>query len=148
MTIIKQLLLLWIIGNGSSAAQAQMEPMNTAATTYLVEAFVKGLDPKPGNALFIGLLDDQGKQLQSKRIPVDRTVVLVRFDPVPSGEYAIRSYQDENGNGTLDLGLFSVPKEGVGSSNDARGFMSAPTLKDMLFDVSGPTALSMQIKHY
>ena len=127
---------------------AQQEPVNTAVATHLVEAFVKGLDPKNGNALYIGLLDDQGRQLQGKRIPVDRSVVLVRFEPVPKGEYAIRFYQDENGNGKLDLGLFGIPKEGVGSSNNARGFMSAPALKDMLFEVSGPTAQSMEVEYY
>jgi uncharacterized protein (DUF2141 family) len=149
MTMRKQLLVLaFISGGGANALHAQEDPANAASNTHVVEAFVSGLDPKPGNALFIGLLDKQGNQLQGKRVPVDRTVVLVRFDPVPNGEYAVRFYQDENGNSELDLGLFGIPKEGVGCSNDARGFMSAPSLEDMLFQVSGPTSLSMQVKHY
>ena len=139
---------LALMGIGSLRAHAQVEVNTPVATKYSVEAFVKGLDPKPGHALFIGLLDEQGEQVQGKRIPVDRTVVLARFDPVPAGTYAIRFYQDTNDNGVLDLGLFGIPKEGVGCSNDARGFMSAPSLEDMLFQVSGPTSLSMQVKHY
>lgn len=144
----KSLLLQALISSGSGAEPQITVPVQSSEVQHTIEAFVKGLVPKPGSALMIGLLDKDGEQLQGKRVPVDRSVVLVRFDPVPAGTYAIRFFQDDNQNDKLDLGLFGIPKEGVGASNDARGFMAAPGLKDMLFEVSGPKTLSMQVNYY
>lgn len=45
-------------------------------------------------------------------------VTLVVHD-VPPGRYAVQTYHDENGNRTLDRGLFGIPLEGIGFSNDA-----------------------------
>jgi uncharacterized protein (DUF2141 family) len=36
---------------------------------------------------------------------------------LPSGEYVISAFQDANGNGKLDYGLFGAPKELAGMSN-------------------------------
>ena len=36
---------------------------------------------------------------------------------LPHGEYVISAFQDANGNGKLDYGLFGIPKELVGISN-------------------------------
>lgn len=61
--------------------------------------------------------------------------ITLEFDPVNTiisyeliilnGEYVITTYQDENNNGTIDTGLFGIPKELVGMSNyNGRGFPS------------------------
>ncbi|KAA6303582.1 MAG: hypothetical protein EZS26_000133 [Candidatus Ordinivivax streblomastigis] len=36
---------------------------------------------------------------------------------LPDGEYVINAYQDINGNGKLDQGIFFIPKEPVGITN-------------------------------
>lgn len=41
----------------------------------------------------------------------------VRFDGLPSGEYAIAMLHDENGNGRLDT-LMGMPREGFGFSRN------------------------------
>lgn len=117
-------------------------------TRHPIRAVVVGLRPAPGNMLYIGLMDEQGAQLEGKRVEVTGEQLEVEFAPVPSGRYAIRTYQDENGNGQLDFGLFKIPKEGVGCSNNAKGFMSAPALKDMLFEVNGPKAIGIALTYY
>ena len=44
---------------------------------------------------------------------------------LPHGEYVISAFQDTNGNGKLDYGLFGIPKELVGiSSYFGEGFPS------------------------
>ncbi len=117
-------------------------------TRYPIRALVVGLRPAAGNMLFIGLMDEQGEQLEGKRVEVTAEQMEVAFAPVPAGRYAVRMYQDENGNGQLDLGMFKIPKEGVGCSNNAKGFMSAPALKDMLFEVNGPKAIGIALTYY
>jgi uncharacterized protein (DUF2141 family) len=50
----------------------------------------------------------------------------VTFSSIPFGTYAIAVLHDENRNGRMDKGLFGIPKEGYGFSNDAMGFMGPP----------------------
>ncbi|MCZ7687277.1 MAG: DUF2141 domain-containing protein [Sandaracinaceae bacterium] len=44
----------------------------------------------------------------------------------PGAQYAVAAFHDENGNDDLDRGVFGIPTEGTGASNDARGFMGPP----------------------
>lgn len=69
------------------------------------------------------------------------------FDPVPPGTYAIACFHDENDNGTLDRGLFGIPKEGVVASNHAKGTFGPPKFDDAKFAVSaaGPRSLALRI---
>lgn len=48
------------------------------------------------------------------------------FEGLVPGEYAIAAFHDENANGEMDRGLFGIPTEGTGASNDARGVMAPP----------------------
>ena len=48
----------------------------------------------------------------------DDTVVLT-FENHPPGEYAIAVVYDKNNDGKLDTGLFNIPTEKIGFSNDA-----------------------------
>ena len=36
---------------------------------------------------------------------------------IPPGEYVIEVYQDSNNNGSLDFGIFNIPREPVGITN-------------------------------
>jgi len=60
----------------------------------------------------------------------DSTIVGGRahcvFENLEPGEYAIAAFHDENANDDLDTGLFGIPTEGTGASNDARGVMAPP----------------------
>jgi uncharacterized protein (DUF2141 family) len=43
---------------------------------------------------------------------------------------------DENGNGTMDRGMFGIPKEGFGASRGAHGAFG-PKFADARFDYAG-----------
>ena len=51
----------------------------------------------------------------------------IMFADLPPGRYAVIAFHDENDNGLLDANVFGVPTEGYGFSNDARGFLGAPS---------------------
>jgi len=55
------------------------------------------------------------------------------FKDIQFGEYAVSSLHDENKNNEMDTGLFGIPTEGYGASNDARGFFGPPKYKDAKF---------------
>lgn len=59
------------------------------------------------------------------------------FDNVLPGSYVVGVIHDENGNGKLDTNFLGIPKEGVGISRDAKGFLGPPRLSDATFAYGG-----------
>ncbi|MHB9293588.1 hypothetical protein Holit_02715 [Hollandina sp. SP2] len=45
-----------------------------------------------------------------------RSVVSIELN-LPAGEYVVAAFQDTNGNGKLDAGIFGAPKEPAAKSN-------------------------------
>lgn len=67
------------------------------------------------------------------------------FKDIPHGEYAISVLHDENKDGKMNKNIFGVPREGYGTSNDARGSWGAPKYKDAKFKLE-KDKLEMTIK--
>ena len=64
--------------------------------------------------------------------------VSVTFPAVPYGTYAIKVFQDLNGDGKLKTGFMGAPEEPWGFSNDATGFMGPADFSDAKFDLDAP----------
>lgn len=62
----------------------------------------------------------------------------VVFRDVPQGAYAVSVLHDENVNGKLDKGLFGIPQEGYGASNNPEKKMRAPRFDEARFSFSAP----------
>ncbi len=82
-----------------------------------------------------GFPDDSTKVFMSGIGDIEASESFVAFRHVPYGLYAIAVLHDENRNGRMDKGLFGIPKEGYGFSNNARGFMGAPDFEAAKFYV-------------
>ena len=54
---------------------------------------------------------------------------------LPSGEYAISVFHDENENQKLDTNFISIPKESFGFSNNVLGLMGPPSFEKAKFQV-------------
>lgn len=59
------------------------------------------------------------------------------FPAVTPGTYALAVVHDENMNGRLDRNRLGIPEEGYGFSNDARGFLGAPSFPAAGFRYDG-----------
>jgi uncharacterized protein (DUF2141 family) len=59
----------------------------------------------------------------------------VEFDKLPAGEYAVSLFHDENDNKVLDKNFIGIPKEGIGTSNDAKGSFGSSKFEDAKFAV-------------
>ena len=70
-----------------------------------------------------------------------QTTVICQLKP---GEYSMAFYHDENENGEMDKNWVGIPKESMGMSNNAKGFMGPPHYEDTVFQV-GDEALEMKI---
>ena len=65
---------------------------------------------------------------------------------ISTGEYAVEVYQDINKNKKLDKGIFSIPTEPYGLSNNFRPFLSAPTFDDCKFKATKSETIRIKLK--
>jgi len=84
--------------------------------------------------------DKPVKAIKNGIVPVSagQSAVEATID-LPVGSYAISVFLDENGNGKLDTGLFGIPKERFGFSNNPTITTGAPTFQDAEIDVTEST---------
>jgi len=75
-----------------------------------------------------------------------RTIVVLRG--VKPGVYAVEATLDENHNGKVDRGLFGIPKEGVGFSNDAPIRLAPPRWKDAMFDLREDKTIALKLRYF
>lgn len=112
---------------------------------------VKNLEQKQGK-LMVGLYNSADKFLErpafrGKKIPTNNaTQIVVVFDSIPAGVYGIAVFQDLDGDKELSTGMFGIPSERYGFSNDATGFMSAPDFEDCSFRVPATQQIIINLK--
>lgn len=79
----------------------------------------------------VGLFDNEKdflrKAVLGESISANEEKVIVVFENIPPGEYAISVIHDENNNEELDLNFLGIPKEGFGFGNDAKGTFGPPS---------------------
>ncbi len=78
----------------------------------------------------------KAKALRIQHGVIQNGEVLVRFDQLPQGSYAVITYHDENANGVYDVNMLGIPKEGWGASNDPRPRIRAPRFDEAKFEVN------------
>jgi uncharacterized protein (DUF2141 family) len=78
------------------------------------------------NASKSGLAPDKGR-LVGLSIRANAGAQSTVFTQLAPGRYAAVVIHDENDDGRLDANELGVPTEGYGFSNDAQGFLSAPS---------------------
>jgi len=66
--------------------------------------------------------------------PAANKDLSVTVTNLPYGKYAVSIFQDMNGNGKLDKGLFGIPTEPFAFSNNYHPTFRAPTWDDCAFD--------------
>jgi len=80
-----------------------------------------------------------------KSCAIQANSAKVVFENLPSGEYAISLYHDENDNNKLDTGWFGIPDEGYGCSNNAKGMMGPPKYEDAKFQLTSYKEMTIKI---
>lgn len=72
---------------------------------------------------------------------------VVTIPGVPPGAYAAQAFHDETGSGVVHQGLFGIPKEAIGFSNDAPVRISGPAFDDAVFNVDqGVERISLRVR--
>jgi uncharacterized protein (DUF2141 family) len=78
-----------------------------------------------------------------------RGTTAISIEGLPKGTYAAQVFHDENANHRVDRGLFGVPKEGVGFSNDFKIGLRAPKFAEAAFAYAGgDQQVAVHLKYY
>jgi len=119
-----------------------------AQDQFYITIEFENVENKSGE-IFLALYDNKKDFLKnpiSGKIikTVDDKAIVVLKD-IPKGTYAISSFYDKNGNKKLDTNFIGIPKEPIGISNNATGFMGPPTYSDAKFTVTKNIYLKIKL---
>jgi len=71
----------------------------------------------------------------------------ITIDSLNAGTYAIAIYHDANGDEVLNRGLFGMPSEGYGFSNDAIATTGPAAYEDAVFILGGTTTIPITLQY-
>jgi len=115
------------------------------SNTTQLKVIVKNVQVRKGN-VFVLVYNEEKLVLKKAFVEKD----LASSNPqlkfnfvVPQGDYSILAYQDVNGDKKLNLGLFNIPKEPTGFSNNFRPKFSKPKFIDATIKLMQPLATSI-----
>lgn len=112
-------------------------------STYTIT--VKVANPLNDNGhVLIGLHTEdtfmKGKGLFNAKETVKDGQVLMTFENIPTGNYAVMVIHDENDNSRMDMELNGMPKESYGMSNNPMLY-GPPTFGDAKFELTEDTEI-------
>ncbi|MEQ9426913.1 MAG: DUF2141 domain-containing protein [Cyclobacteriaceae bacterium] len=73
--------------------------------------------------------------------------VVLKFENLPFGTYAMNLYHDENSSEELETGMFGIPKEGYAFSNNAKGMFGPPGYEDTQFEFKADMKMKVELIH-
>lgn len=139
----------WAIAACTTAAPSTSpapatSPASGAANSAKVSVTITGIKTVSGT-IEIALYDEagfaSGKSAASASIPVTGATVTWPVDAVKPGVYAIKLYQDVNGDGEMNANPFGIPIEPYAFSNNAHGSFGPPKFDAAAFTVPGGETL-------
>lgn len=132
----------WMTGTALAAAF-----LATVASAETLTVTVEGTRSASGTVR-AGLYDATGKRVAAKMVAAAVGDVVLRFEGVAGGTYAVKVFHDENGDGDLNTGIFGIPTEGYGFSNRASGRFGPPAFERMRVTVgAAPTATAATLQY-
>ncbi|MEL6638081.1 MAG: DUF2141 domain-containing protein [Bacteroidota bacterium] len=124
----------------------------TAMASAQITVDISNLRGNSGR-MFLALYDspdtflDENRAMRTEVAPVTASSFSFTFQDLPPGDYALAVFQDCNGNDKLDTGMFGIPKEPYGFSNDAKASFGPPKYEDARFSVGqGSTTIQLTLR--
>lgn len=134
-------LVLFITGLGLAQSQEK--------DSFSVNLTITGMKSDKGD-VYVALYNSENTFLKK---PFKTTIVKVTdkkatavFKDLQKGMYAVSIFHDKNENKKMDTNFLGIPKEPIGMSNNAKGFMGPPKYKDAKFMVDKEVTMSIRVK--
>jgi uncharacterized protein (DUF2141 family) len=116
-----------------------------------LEIEIKGISAISGT-LNVGVHDVADTFPNGAKAPLKATVKttsnpqIITVEHVPYGVHAVSVWHDLEGDGKMATGLFSIPKEPVGVSNNTKSRFGPPRFDDAKFELKAPSMkLSIEV---
>lgn len=87
----------------------------------------------------------EGYALKNYSVKVENNTAILTITDLPTGEYAVTMYHDQNSDNECNKNFIGIPKEPYGFSNNIKPKMSAPKFKDCKFDLSENKTLNIAL---
>ena len=71
--------------------------------------------------------------------------LIVKFEGLEDGVYAVSIYHDENNNKILDTNFLGLPSEGYGFSNNLRPMFRGASFEESKFELKGDSEITIQM---
>jgi uncharacterized protein (DUF2141 family) len=134
MSVIGSLSMIFLLSQNANAADLTID--------------ISDIEKGKGHvlvALFSGKESyDSGTSVKAAKVKAESEKESVIFKDLIDGEYAVKMYQDENGNNELDSNMMGIPKEGYGFSNNV-GLFGAPKYEEAKFIVKDNTLIKVDL---
>ena len=75
------------------------------------------------------------RAIRGNSVAAHQGMVTLKIEDLPTGEYALAVFHDENGNGELDTNWLGIPKEKVAFSIGKAHMFGPPKYSECTFDV-------------
>jgi uncharacterized protein (DUF2141 family) len=96
-----------------------------------------------------GFPNNRDRIFQTQCTKINETPLLISFDNLKAGNYAVAVIHDQNNDSTLNLNGLGMPIEGFGFSRNPEIRTSAPKFGEAAFLIAGPnTNIQIQLKYF
>jgi uncharacterized protein (DUF2141 family) len=124
-----------------------------AAFAAKLTVTITGVHSDKGN-VYVALFNaannfpDGDYALRHLKVKASTAPIVVRFDHLPAGTYAVGCYHDEDLLGHFKTNWFGYPLDGYALSNGIRAVISRPTFAEASFPVASPaTQVTLNVKY-
>lgn len=123
---------------GKAQSSAFLDVQSAGGQSYSeLTVEVRGLASASGNVL-VGVYESQTafeeeQAFRGEQVSASTGTVLISFDKLPVGDYAIKVFHDQNSDGELDRNPLGMPSEPYGFSKNASDPFSAPEWSEAKF---------------
>lgn len=117
--------------------------------THTLTIHINGLSPNQGQVI-MSVFNSEDTFMKVPLLSKTESVnsqgsATLHIDQLKSGFYAISVFYDEDSDGELKTGLFGIPKELVGFSNNAKGSFGPPSFDKAAFELSESKSINITL---
>jgi uncharacterized protein (DUF2141 family) len=118
------------------------------ALASALDVTIEGVRSDKGQ-LVVALYGAGDRQLERREIPARPGAMRVEFGNIAAGEYAVRVFHDEDGDGEMKKTGIGLPAEGYGFSNRAKARFGPPGWKAIAVQVGdgAPTTTAALLRY-
>jgi uncharacterized protein (DUF2141 family) len=128
---------------------AGLVKLSAQATTANITVTIEGMKSDKG-MVYVALYDTEEsflkKQMKGAIVKIVDKKSTVVFKDIKRGVYAISVFHDANNNKKMDTNFLGIPKEPIGCSNEATGFMGPPKFKNAKFSLSKDLIVPVKVQ--